>query len=114
MRYSPASRFTLRLAGLGGGAEACLTGALPLFLACGTSLVLWLVVAAVAVFGGMVGFLALGLGLVGGGAWGAEVSGPLGRGFSMNEKVNRKQLTNAQQQAISWTNKQIHFLVLLL
>lgn len=66
---------------------------MPFFLACGTSLVLWLVVAAAAFFGGMVAFLALGLDLGGGRARGADVSGSLGRGFSTNDKVNRKQLT---------------------
>lgn len=94
--YLPASRVPVRLVGLPGEAEVCLAGDLPFFLACGASLVLWLVVAAVAVFGGMADFLALGLGLGGGGGRGggrgetdtADVSRPLGRGLSTNKKVN--------------------------
>lgn len=100
--YSPASRFPLRLVGFEGGAEPCLAGAFPFFLECGTSLVLWLAAAvAAALFGGTVAFLALGLGLGGGGgkARDADVTGLLERGFSMNEKVNRKQLTQRGDNA---------------
>lgn len=93
LAYSPASRFTLRLVGLGSVAEACLAGALPFFLACGTSLFLWLVVAVVAFFGGTVAFLALGLDLGGccEGAQAVDVSATLGKDFSKKRKESKQE-----------------------